>query len=50
MYDDLLKNKVDVIDFGGAFLGDQTIIAISELFPSRDHLKSVKLMNNKLTD
>ena len=51
IYDDLYKDKLEIIDLGGGFLGDNTILAISELFPySRGKLKQVKLMNNKITD
>jgi Ran GTPase-activating protein (RanGAP) involved in mRNA processing and transport len=39
-----------VLDFGGAYLGDQVVLSISELFESRAKLKSVKLMNNKISD
>jgi len=46
----LQKDKLDVFDLGGGFLGDNNILQISELFPSRNKLKSVKLMNNKITD
>lgn len=28
-YDDLLKDKIDVLDFGGAQLGDSTLLSIS---------------------
>ena len=28
-YDEFCKDKVDILDFGGAFLGDQTILAIT---------------------
>ena len=28
-YDVFCKDKVDILDFGGAFLGDQTILAIT---------------------
>ncbi len=41
---------MDILDLGGAGLGDQTVLSISELFESRNKLKTVKLMNNKLTD
>ena len=41
---------MDILDLGGAGLGDSAILTISELIPSRSRLKSVKLMNNKLTD
>ena len=45
-----MKDRVDVLDLGGAFLGDATILNIAELIPTRTRLKSVKLMNNKITD
>jgi hypothetical protein len=51
IYEELHKDKLDVVDFAGAFLGDGTVLAISELFAqSRGKLKQVKLMNNKITD
>jgi len=46
----LQKDKLDVVDLGGGFLGDNNILYISELFPTRNKLKSAKLMNNKITD
>lgn len=40
-----------MLDLGGGFLGDNTILSICELFPfSRGKLKQVKLMNNKISD
>jgi len=39
-----------VIDLGAAFLGDSNILSITELFASRQKLKSAKLMNNKISD
>jgi hypothetical protein len=39
-----------VLDLGGAFLGDSLILAISEWFPTRGRLRTVKLMNNKISD
>ena len=51
IYDDLHKDKIEILDLGGAFLGDNQILAISELFPhSKNKLKQVKLMNNKISD
>lgn len=50
LYDDLLKDKVEILDFGGAFLGNNNILSISELFHSSLKLKQIKLMNNKITD
>jgi hypothetical protein len=50
VYDDLCKDKLDVLDLGGACLGESTLLHISEFFPSRNRLKSVKLMSNKISD
>ncbi len=51
IYDDLQRERLEVVDFGGAFLGDSAILTISECFQqSRGRIKQVKLMNNKLTD
>ena len=50
IYDQLQKDQLDVLDLGGAFLGESTILKIVELIPTRNRLKSVKLMNNKLGD
>jgi Ran GTPase-activating protein (RanGAP) involved in mRNA processing and transport len=50
IYDELVKDELNVLDLGGAFLGESTVLKISELIPSRTKLKSVKLMNNKLGD
>ncbi len=41
---------MDILDLGGAGLGDQAVLSISELFESRNKLKTIKLMNNKITD
>ena len=46
----MVKDHLDVLDLGGAFLGESTILKIVELIPTRTKLKSVKLMNNKLGD
>ena len=39
-----------MLDLGGAFLGESTILKIVELVPTRTKLKSIKLMNNKIGD
>jgi Ran GTPase-activating protein (RanGAP) involved in mRNA processing and transport len=50
VYEELQKDRLDVLDLGGAFLGDQTVLAISEVLESRSKLKSAKLMSNKISD
>lgn len=50
VYEELLKDKLEVLDLGGAFLGDNLILAVSEWFPTRGRLRTVKLMNNKISD
>lgn len=50
IYEDLQKDKLEVLDLGGAFLGENAILTISDLFPSRARLRTAKLMNNKIGD
>lgn len=50
IYDELQKDNLDVLDLGGAFLGDTLVFKISEIIPTRNKLKTVKFMNNKITD
>lgn len=50
IYEELQKDNLDILDLGGAYLGDATVSTIIELVPSRTRLKGVKLMNNKLSD
>lgn len=50
IYDELQRDNLDVLDLGGAFLGDTLIFKISEIIPTRTKLRTVKFMNNKITD
>jgi Ran GTPase-activating protein (RanGAP) involved in mRNA processing and transport len=50
VYEELMKDRLEVVDLGGAFLGESTVLAISDLFPSRAKLRTAKLMNNKIGD
>jgi hypothetical protein len=50
IWEDLQRDKLDIVDFGGAFLGDSNMLIVSEFFQKSNKLKSIKLMNNHISD
>jgi Ran GTPase-activating protein (RanGAP) involved in mRNA processing and transport len=48
--EDLKNDRAETIDFGGAELGDQVIIALCDYIAKSVKVRNLKLVRNKLTD
>lgn len=48
--EDLKHDRCEVIDLGGAELGDQIVTELCEYIQVSEKLRTIKLMRNKLTD
>lgn len=50
LLEELRGDKLDVLDLGGAELGDGAVQMFSEVWGECAKLKNIKLMNNKISD
>ena len=48
--EDLKADRCEVIDFNGAELGDQNVLALVEYIEKSKKLRNLKLVRNKLSD